>query len=121
MQALMPCSPIILDLKTDLPSNKIKKNPQIQKFEIGSELCFVPSPLLSSFSLSSFPAEPSDLHDMACKYALRTSSVSAVLNLAFTIAAFEAGCTEGLISCDDREILNLVPTGTAVVCAIVTD
>jgi hypothetical protein len=55
------------------------------------------------------------------KYALRSSSVSEVLNLAFTITAFEAGCTEGLISCDDREILNLVPTGTAVVCAIVAN
>lgn len=55
------------------------------------------------------------------KNALRSSSVSEALNLAFTITAFEAGCTEGLISCEDGEILNLVPTGTAAVCAIVTN
>ena len=72
MQALMPCSPIMLDLKTDLPSKKIKKFPQIQKVEIGSDLCFVPSPLLSRVPLSSSSAEPSDLRDMACKICLES-------------------------------------------------
>ena len=53
--------------------------------------------------------------------ALRGARISEVLNLSFTVATFEAVGTEGLISSQDREVLNLVSAATTAVGAVVAD
>ena len=52
------------------------------------------------------------------EYALRCARISQVLNLLFAVAAPKAAATEGLITCEDGEILNLVATSIAAVGAI---
>lgn len=55
------------------------------------------------------------------KYALRRSCISEVLDLPFAVPASEAGRAEGLVACEDGQILNLVAAGAAAVCAVVAD
>ncbi len=55
------------------------------------------------------------------EYALRCPCIAQVLNLAFTVAALEAIRTEGLITRQDGQVLNLVAARTAAVCAVVAD
>ena len=55
------------------------------------------------------------------EYALRRAGISQVLNLFLAIAALEAVCTKGLVSREDGQVLNLVPTAAAAVCAVVAN
>lgn len=55
------------------------------------------------------------------KYALGGSRISKVLNLALAIPATKAGCAECLVTRQDRQVLNLVATGTAAIGAVVAD
>lgn len=55
------------------------------------------------------------------KYALRSSCVSEVLDLALAISAPEAGCAECLVAGEDGEVFDLVPARAAAVCAVITD
>lgn len=55
------------------------------------------------------------------KYALRRSCISEVLDLPFAVPASEARRAEGLVPCEDSQILDFISAGTAAVCAIVAD
>lgn len=55
------------------------------------------------------------------KYALRRSCISEVLDLPLAVPAPETCCAEGLVACEDSQILNLVTAGAAAVCTIVAD
>lgn len=48
----------------------------------------------------------------------RCPCVSQIFNLAFAVAAAEASGTESLVTSENGQILNLVATGTATVCAV---
>lgn len=52
---------------------------------------------------------------------LRRPSVSKVLDLAFAIAAAEAGCAEGLIAGEDSKLLDLAAASIAAICTAVAD
>ena len=54
------------------------------------------------------------------KDTLRCSCIFEIFDLLFAIPAFEACRTEGLISRQDCEILDLVPACAAAVCTIIT-
>lgn len=55
------------------------------------------------------------------KYSLRCSGIAKILNLPFAISASETSRTKSLIPRKDCQILNLVSTCCATVCALVTD
>lgn len=55
------------------------------------------------------------------KDALRGACIAQVLDLPLAIPAPEAVCTEGLITSQDGEVFNLVPTMVAAIGAIVAD
>lgn len=55
------------------------------------------------------------------KYALRCPCISEVLDLPLAVPASETRCTEGLIACEDSQILNLVTAGAAAICTVVAD
>lgn len=55
------------------------------------------------------------------EYALRSSSISKIVDFPLAIATSETVCTEGLISCQYSQILDLVVAGAAAVGAIVAD
>lgn len=52
---------------------------------------------------------------------LRGSSIAQIFDLALTIAASKAGCTEGLITRQDGEILDFVVAGATAVGAVVAN
>ena len=54
------------------------------------------------------------------KDTLCSSRITKVLNLPLAISTFEAIGTKCLIACEDSEILNLVATTTAAICAVIT-
>ena len=53
--------------------------------------------------------------------ALRGARISEVLDLSLTISALEAVGAEGLVACEDGQVLNLVSAATAAVCTVVAD
>lgn len=53
--------------------------------------------------------------------ALGRSRIAEVLNLPLAVPAAEAGCTEGLLTGEDGQILDLVSAGGTAVCAVVAD
>lgn len=55
------------------------------------------------------------------KDTLGSASISQILNLSFAIPALEAICAKCLVACEDSKILDLVPTATAAVGAVVAD
>lgn len=55
------------------------------------------------------------------KDTLRCAGIAQVLDLALAIATSETVCTEGLVTCQDGQILDLVAAVVAAVCAIVAD
>lgn len=55
------------------------------------------------------------------KDAVRGPGVAQILDLPLAVPTAEAGRTEGLVSCQDGEILNLVSTGAAAVGTVVAD
>lgn len=55
------------------------------------------------------------------KNPLRRPSIFQIFNLLLAVSAFEAGRTKGLVAGQDGQILNLIVTHTAAVCAIVAD
>ena len=55
------------------------------------------------------------------KYALRCPGVSQVLYFLLAVPTFEAAGAECLVTGEDGQILDLVPTRTAAICTIVAD
>ena len=55
------------------------------------------------------------------EYALRCACIAEILNLALTVAAFEAIRTKGLVARQDGQVFDLIAACTAAVCAIVAD
>ena len=55
------------------------------------------------------------------KNALRSASISKVFNLFLAVPTTEAASAESLISSENREILDLVTTGTTAVCTIIAN
>ncbi len=55
------------------------------------------------------------------EYALRRPCILQVIDLAFAIPTPEAARTEGLVTGEDGEVFDLVPTGAAAVRAVVAD
>lgn len=53
--------------------------------------------------------------------ALRCPSISKIVDLAFAVAAFEAGGAEGLVASQDGQVLDFVVTSAAAICAIIAD
>lgn len=53
--------------------------------------------------------------------ALRSSSISQVLDLPLAVATPKARCAEGLIPGEDGEVFDLVVAGTAAICTVVAD
>lgn len=53
------------------------------------------------------------------KYALRSPRISEILDLSLAVSTLEAICAKGLISCQDRKILNLVTTTAATICTVI--
>lgn len=53
------------------------------------------------------------------KYPLRRSSISEVFDLLLAIPAFEAARAEGLVACEDGQVLDLVTTSTTAIRAVV--
>lgn len=53
------------------------------------------------------------------KYTLRCPGIAQVLNLPLTVPTPKAGRTECLVSGQDGQVLNLVPTRIAAVCAVI--
>jgi hypothetical protein len=52
---------------------------------------------------------------------LRRARIPQILNLLLAVPAFEAVGAEGLVASQDGQILNLVPTAAAAICAVVAD
>jgi hypothetical protein len=75
---------------------------------------------LQCISCCPFPTACLDLlMTVHTKYALRSSRIAKVLNLFLAIATFEAIRAEGLISSQYGQVLDLVSTAAAAVCAVV--
>ena len=55
------------------------------------------------------------------EYTLRSLSVFEIFDLVLTIPTFEACCAKGLISGKNGEILYLVVTDAAAICAVAAD
>ena len=55
------------------------------------------------------------------EYPLRSAGISKVLNLPLAISTLETIRAEGLIAGENGQILNLVSTATATICAVVAD
>ena len=55
------------------------------------------------------------------EYALRGSGVAQILDLPLAVPTAKACCAEGLVACQDRQVLDLVATRAATVCAVVAD
>jgi hypothetical protein len=53
------------------------------------------------------------------EYTLRRPGIAQVLNLPLTVPTPKAGCAECLVPSQDGQILNLIPTRIAAVCAVV--
>jgi hypothetical protein len=52
---------------------------------------------------------------------LRCAGIAQVLDLALAIATPKAVCTEGLVTCQDGQVLDLVAAVVATVCAVVAN
>lgn len=55
------------------------------------------------------------------KDSLRRACIAQVLNLAFAVPTSEAVGAEGLVACQNGEILDFVATVVAAICTIVAD
>ena len=55
------------------------------------------------------------------EYPLRSPRITQILNLFLAIPAPKATGTKSMISGEDSQILNLVPTRSAAVCTIIAD
>ena len=78
--------------------------------------------LLSRIPSSLLPASSHQrLMAVHAKYSLRGTGIAEVIDLALAVATLEASGAKGLVASQDSHVLDLVPTGTAAVGAIVTD
>ena len=55
------------------------------------------------------------------KDTLGSSRIAKVVNLAFAVAALEAGGTESLVARKDRQFFDLLPAGTTAIGTVVAD
>lgn len=55
------------------------------------------------------------------EYALRGAGIAEVFDFLLAVPALETIGTKCLITCQDREIFDFVPTAAAAVCTVVAD